>query len=92
MLLNNYSIYSTYTGKCVGIILVRFLLSYSLYLILPLDLYSLPRTYTVYLGQYGFPLGQYGFHLGQYGFHFGSIQLNWSEAQSCEIALHGILI
>ena len=28
------------------------------------DLYSLPHTYTIYLGQYGFYLEQYGFHLG----------------------------
>ena len=39
-----------------------------------LDLLSLPRTYTVYLGHYGFHLGQYGFHLGQNGFYIGSMQ------------------
>ena len=37
---------STYTGKCVSVILVTFLLSNSLYLILL-------QTYTAYLGLYG---------------------------------------
>ena len=43
-----------------------FLLSYtrSLFFYFTLDLYSLPRTYTVYLGQYDFHLGQYGVHVG----------------------------
>ena len=63
-LLINYSIYSIHTMKCVGVILVTFLLSYSLHFILPQDLYSLPRIYTVYLGKFGFYLGQYGFDLG----------------------------
>ena len=54
-LLINYSIYSTYTAKCVGVILVTFLLSYS-----HLGLYGL------HLGLYGLHLGLYGFHLGLY--------------------------
>ena len=55
ILLINYSIYSTYTVKCVGVILVTFLLSYS-----HLELYGL------HLGLYGLHLGLYGFHLGLY--------------------------
>ena len=54
-LLINYSIYSTYTAKCVGVILVTFLLSYS-----HLGLYGL------HLGLYGLHLGLYGCHLGLY--------------------------
>ena len=55
ILLINYSIYNTCTAKCVGIVLVTFLLSYS-----HLGLYGL------HLGLYGLHLGLYGFHLGLY--------------------------
>ena len=55
----NYSIYSIYTAKRVGVILVAFLLSYSLYLFLP-------QTYTAYLELYGLHLELYEFHLGLY--------------------------
>ena len=71
--------YSTNTAKCVGVILVTFLLSYSLYLILP-------QTYTVYLG-----LHVYGFHLGLYRNPYNVITSDWSEAQSREITLIGIV-
>ena len=54
-LLINYSVYSTYTAKCVGVIRVTFLLSYS-----HLGLYGL------HLGLYGLHLGLYEFHHGLY--------------------------
>ena len=54
----NYSIYSTYTGKWVSVIPVTFLLSYSIYLILP-------RTYTAYLGPIRFTLDNMDYTLNQ---------------------------
>ena len=50
------SIYSTYTGKGAGVILVTFALSYSPYLILP-------RTYTVCIGPIRFTLDYMEFTL-----------------------------
>ena len=35
------------------------------------DIYSLPRTFSVYLVQYEIHLGQYGIQLGRYGIHIG---------------------
>ena len=83
-LLINYSIYRTYTGKCVGVILVTFLLSSSPHL-------TLPRTYTAYLGPIRFTLGNMDFTLDNTDIHAA----NWPEAQSTlsrGIVLRGILI
>ena len=43
------------------------------------DLYSLPRTYTIYLGHYGINLGQCGFHLGQHGFYLGQYRFHLGQ-------------
>ena len=66
-LLIYYSIYNTYTGKCVGVILVTFLLSYRPYLII------FP-TYTAYLGLIRFTLANTKFTLGNMEFTLDNME------------------
>ena len=67
-----YSIYSTYTGECVSVILVMVLLSYSPYFILP-------RTYTVYLVHIRFTLDNSEFTLDNMEFTLDNMEITWDN-------------